>query len=122
MSDILELVRRAFAASDADDVDAFIALHAPDCRWLSPDGPLEGRDAVRAFIAPFHEAFPAGRHEIDRLYEPGGNTVVVEGRWTATHTGVMRTPGGDVPPTGRTVVVPFVVAIDGDETAGHIQR
>jgi hypothetical protein len=45
--------------------------------------------------------------------------VVLEGAWIATHTGPLLTPGGEVPPTGRTINLPFAATmrVDGEHVA-----
>ena len=42
-----------------------------------------------------------GLHIID-------DVAVEEGTFTGTHRGVLRTPTSDVPPTGRTVRIPYI--------------
>jgi predicted ester cyclase len=121
MSDLLDLTREALARNDANDLDGFLAMQTADCEWSTPDGRLRGRDAVREYVARFRQAFPDGRHEIDRAIESGGR-VAVEGRWSGTHTGAFPTPQGDVPPTGRTVAMAFALFVEGDPQAREASR
>ena len=81
MGELLELVHEAFRRNDANDLDGFVAMQAADCEWVTPDGPLHGRQAVRQYVGRFRRAFPDGRHAIDRAVE-SGRTVAVEGRWS----------------------------------------
>ena len=37
-----------------------------------------------------------------------GDTAVEEGTFTGTHNGVLRSPAGDIPPTGRPVTVYYL--------------
>jgi ketosteroid isomerase-like protein len=37
-----------------------------------------------------------------------GDVAVEEGTFTGTHRGALRSPAGDIPPTGRPVTVPYV--------------
>jgi predicted ester cyclase len=113
MGEALDLLREGLARNDANDLDGFVGMMAADVDWLTPDGPLHGRDAVREYVGRFREAFPDARHTIDRAVE-SGSAVAVEGRWTGTHTGPFATPQGDVPPTGRTVTMAFALFVDGD--------
>jgi predicted ester cyclase len=113
MGEALDLLREGLARNDANDIDGFAAMMAADVEWLTPDGPLHGRDAVREYVGIFRTAFPEGRHTIERATE-SGSEVAAEGRWTGTHTGVFATPQGDVPPTGRTVTMTFALFVDGD--------
>jgi predicted ester cyclase len=121
MGEALDLLREGLALNDANDLDGFVAMMAPDVEWLTPDGSLHGRDAVREYVGVLRTAFPDGRHTIDRAVESGGQ-VGAEGRWTGTHTGVFATPQGDVPPTGQTVTITFALFVDGDLPRREAQR
>jgi predicted ester cyclase len=121
MGEVLELTREALRRNDANDVDGFVALQAPDCEWQTPDGTLHGREAVREYVGRFRTAFPDGRHTILRALE-SGDGVALEGTWTGTHTGVLATPQGDVPPTGLTVQMPFALFVTGDAAASEASR
>ena len=74
----------------------------PDLVMAEPAGTLQGvgsyLDLARGFVA----AFPDCRMEVTALIE-SGNLAVIEGVYSGTHTGVLATPRGDVPPTGRTL-------------------
>ena len=63
---------------------------------------MHGREEVLGFLGVFWDAFPDGRLETSRLLAEG-SVVAAEGRFIGTHTGVMRTPEGDVAATGRHV-------------------
>jgi predicted ester cyclase len=121
MGEALDLLREGLARNDANDLDGFVAMMAADVEWLTPDGPLHGRDAVREYVGRFREAFPDGTHAIERAVESGSG-VAVEGRWTGTHTGIFATPQGDVPPSGRTVTMAFALFVDGDLDAREGKR
>src|SRR5581483_4906322 len=77
----LELLKDGFRKMDADDVDGFVAMQAADCEWSTPDGLLEGPEAVREYVQRWHDGFPGGVHTIERSYECGESTVVAEGTW-----------------------------------------
>jgi hypothetical protein len=52
-------------AMDTRDVDAMMALTAPDCRLMTVDGRrAEGADAVRALLNEFFGALRSTSHEI----------------------------------------------------------
>ena len=105
-----ELARRILEVTDAQDWAAREALLTADCEFVTPAGPLRGRAATTAYSAPFVGAFPHSRHEM-ALLTAAGEIAVAEGVWTATHLGVLETPEGPVPATGRTVALPFVVVM-----------
>jgi predicted ester cyclase len=121
MGEVLELTREAFRRNDANDVDGFVAMQAADTEWVTPDGPLHGREAVREYVGRFRQAFPDGRHTLVRAIETG-DEVALEGTWSGTHTGVLATPAGDVPPTGRTVTMAFALFVSGDPAVGEASR
>ncbi len=63
---------------------------------------FEGKAAFREFLRTFLDAFP----DIALEWESHRETVdgvVVQFRWRGTHRGVLQTPKGPIPPTGRTV-------------------
>jgi hypothetical protein len=66
-----------------------------------------GKAACVDFFGGWYSAFSDahvevhGAHFIDDI-------VIEEGTFTGTHDGVLRTPSGDFPPTGRAVSVPYV--------------
>jgi len=118
----LELLKDGFRKMDADDVDGFVAMQAADCEWSTPDGLLEGPEAVREYVQRWHDGFPGGVHTIERSYECGESTVVAEGTWRGTHTGALQTPAGPVPATGRDVSLRFCVVVEGDLAAREAKR
>jgi ketosteroid isomerase-like protein len=87
--------------SDAGDIfSADVVTEPPG------SGPLTGIEPMVAYGQGFSRAFPDGRIHGDRYVE-SGDVVVVEGRFTGTHTGPLDTPTGQIPATGRPLVLPF---------------
>lgn len=105
-----ELARRILEVTDAQDWAAREALLTADCEFVTPAGSRRGRAATTAYSAPMALAFPDSRHEIT-LLAGAGDVVIVEGVWTATHLGVLETPQGPVPATGKSVTSPFTVVM-----------
>jgi hypothetical protein len=91
-----ELLRRAYAAFNARDIDAAVALMHPDVDWPNGmDGGRErGRDAVRAYWTRQFEL-------IDSHVEPVGFDVDDEGRVVVDVDQVVRNLEGDVLSEGR---------------------
>ena len=110
MGEPAEVVTRYFEALSSGDVDAAVALVAEDSDFRTPMASLEGRDAIRGYLAAFDDAFPEGSYRIA--------TVAAEGIYVATHVGPLPLPDGSrLEPTGRTVSTPFVTmfrVVDGD--------
>jgi len=52
-------------------------------------------------------AFPDAHVEVHRLHIVG-DVAVEEGTFTGTHNGILKSPMGDVPPTGRPVKIAYI--------------
>jgi predicted ester cyclase len=100
--DALALVQNALRLLDERRMDEWEQTMTPDAIFVAPGAKLQGRAQIRQFTEGFQRAFPDVSHRIDRVLA-AGNTIVFEGTFSGTHNGVLRTPGGEVPPTGRRV-------------------
>ena len=101
------LVDRHYAEINSKNFSDVADLFAPDVVTQVPDaGTLAGIEPFVAYGQAFLRAFPDGRIHRDRYLEDG-ERVVVEGRFTGTNTGSLLTPAGELPPTGRAMVLPF---------------
>jgi uncharacterized protein (TIGR02246 family) len=105
------LVVEAMARKDGGDLEGFLELFEPDCEIVFPGTVLHGIQEWRTFVSAYFDAFPDGHYELRRL-ESVGQTVFAEGVWSAVHTGTLRTPNGEIPPTGRRVAVPFALVVE----------
>jgi steroid delta-isomerase-like uncharacterized protein len=110
---LTEAIGRYNDAWNAQDLDAIVAMHAPDMVFANHTaGESAQGEEVRGHIAGIFEAWPDMRFQTRRLYVREG---VVTQEWTATatHTQTMRRGEIEAPPTGRTVswegidVIPF---------------
>ncbi len=107
MGDLRKLVGKAFELTDRGEIQARANLMTPDVDfWVSGFGGT-GREGAIAYSTPMAAAFSQMRHAITQTVE-AGDTIAVEGVWTGTHTGPLATPEGEVPPTGRSVRLPYV--------------
>lgn len=107
------VIERYNEAWNAHDLDAIMAMHAPDMVF---DNHTAGESAtgaeVRGHIGSIFETWPDIHFETNRLYVRDG---VVAQEWTATATHAKRMTRGDLvaEPTGKTVswdgvdVIPF---------------
>ena len=110
---------RHMAAFNAKDPDAY--PWTDDIEFVVPGSdPLRGREQVLGFIRGFWDAFPDSRIEIERMIGDGQRGAA-EGTFTGTHTGALRTPGGEVPPTERRVEFLWMAMYDfaGDRLAAE---
>jgi predicted ester cyclase len=107
-------------------VEAFNGRHAEADPWsedaelTAPGASMRGREEVLGFLATFWDAFPDGRLELSRVFAER-SVAAAEGRFIGTHTGVLRTPAGDVPATNRHVELRWMSSYDvrGDELASE---
>jgi steroid delta-isomerase-like uncharacterized protein len=117
-----DLVVQWWALFEAGRLDEAAQAGQPDVDVMMPGMPrFRGRAELIAMLTVFREAFPDAHHTLIDAVEQG-DKVAVEVRVTATHTGTLRTPQGDVPPSGRTVVwesVDFVTFRDGKIASWH---
>ncbi|MFE5946819.1 aminotransferase class III-fold pyridoxal phosphate-dependent enzyme [Streptomyces sp. NPDC056480] len=111
MSQLHELASDHYAAINAGDIDAVMAHYAPDVETTTPNGQLNGAEAVRGFQEAFHTAAPDARIEALRTYEDGG-TVLIEGMYSGTHTGPLNSPDGTIPATDRPFKFTFVEILE----------
>src|SRR6188508_3145389 len=101
------IVRRYFAAWDANDADVLPEFIAPDVvDHMAYEGQGEGLAGYRAFFAHWHTAFPGFTSTIEEMVAEG-ETVAVRWRFE----GVQRGPYHEIAPTGRRVSVPTISMI-----------
>jgi steroid delta-isomerase-like uncharacterized protein len=90
-------------AWNAHDVDAIVAMHAPDMVFANHTaGESASGEDVRAHIASIFATWPDIRFETRRLYVREG-LVVQEWKATATHANTMRRGELEAAPTGREI-------------------
>jgi ketosteroid isomerase-like protein len=105
-------VREAFEKGtetfNAHDIDGFAGVLADDVTYRAPGGLSgQGKQACAQFFAAWFGAFPDARVEVHGLHV-AGNVAVEEGTFTGTHHGVLHSPAGDIPPTGRKVAADYI--------------
>ena len=105
-------IREAFEKGtdtfNAHDIDGFTSVLADDVTYRAPGGIAgQGKTACAQFFAGWFSAFPDAHVEVHALHI-AGDVAVEEGTFTGTHHGVLRSPAGDIPPTGRPVAVDYV--------------
>ena len=96
MSQHEELLRRAYEAFNARDVDAALALMHPDVDW--PNGMEGGRVLGRAAV---REYWTRQFEVIDSRVEPEGFTTDAEGRVVVDVHQVVRDTAGELLSDGR---------------------
>lgn len=106
MGEPTDVMRAKYAATNAKDPEKMLSCYSPDVAKEVPGGILHGPDQIVAFVSAFWEAFPDIRLTVISEVEDGP-VVAIRVRMTGTHTGTFRTPGGDLPATGRRVDLMF---------------
>jgi predicted ester cyclase len=97
------MVETHYEGLGSGDLDGALSVFHDDVATSMPGaGTLRGLDAFRAVGQAYAEAIPDGRFTIKSAVE-SGDTIAVEGVYTGTHTGPLRGPQGELPPTGRSV-------------------
>ncbi|MEP6687630.1 MAG: ester cyclase [Gemmatimonadales bacterium] len=80
---------------------------------------IEGADQTIEAWKGWATAFPDSQGSLDQTHVAGNNTVVLELTWRGTHQGVLQTPTGGIPPTGKRIEIRAVAVI---EVAGEKAR
>jgi hypothetical protein len=108
MNEAQAAAERHTAAFNAHDLEAHMANESPDIEWVQPGGiSLRGPGAVAESQKIFWAAIPDAKVEpLNRVV--AGSTVVTEGYMTGSQTGTLRTPHGDIPPSGNRIRLRFV--------------
>lgn len=109
---IREVMDRGVQAFNAHDRAADEALTAEDCVIEAPGNMVvRGKAACVDFTASWWEGFPDARITVERTYSDG-DVGIQEGTFTGTQNGVFKTPAGDVPPSGKSVVGKYINIVE----------
>ena len=101
MGQAREVMDGITAAVTSGDREALLRLYAPDAVVEAPDAPrVEGAAAIAEYHLTLQRAFPDASFEYRSTFEIG-DVAIDEGWFVGTHTDVLSTPAGDVPPTGK---------------------
>lgn len=108
MSEAERIVRAYYAAFNAGDAAAFLALLTEDViHGISQGGEEVGKPAFRRFIAHMDRCYREEISDLVVMTDPTGTRAaaefVVHGRYIATDPGV---PDGTPPAAGQTYVLP----------------
>jgi steroid delta-isomerase-like uncharacterized protein len=107
MTDAAAAARRHDDAFNAHDANARMTSETPDIESILPGGiTLRGPQEVVSFLAIFWEALPDAKVTSEREVVTG-DTVVIEGTLTGTHTGTFRGPAGDIPASGNAITLRY---------------
>jgi hypothetical protein len=103
-----EAFERGTDTFNAHDIDGFAAVLADDVVFEAPGGMRgQGKPACVEFYGGWLSAFPDGHVEVHDVHFID-DVAVEEGTFTGTHSGVLHTPTGDIPPTGRSASLDYI--------------
>jgi len=103
-----DLIDRGERAFNAHDIDGLMGMYGTDAVFNGPGGmELKGIGPIKEFTKSWFQGFPDATIRTDNLIE-AGDTIVQEGVFIGTQTGIFPTPMGDIPPTGKRVEGKFV--------------
>ena len=97
----LEIIREHMEAENVLDFDAAInTFDHPRYELVGSEQVFDGEDQVREYYRRSRSAFPDQRNEIISLRQ-AGDAVITEFWLLGTHKGPLKTPAGEMPPTGK---------------------
>jgi predicted ester cyclase len=121
MASARELIQGTHDTWNRRDLQGYRELAGAGMEMTVPGGsPGTGPDGLEQLYAAWNEAFPDNVAEILSILAET-DTASLEGVITGTHTGVMRAPTGDLPPTGRRVRLGYslVITAEGGRMASY---
>jgi steroid delta-isomerase-like uncharacterized protein len=108
---------------NAHDINGFAEVLADDVVFEAPGGMRgEGKQACAEFFGSWFSAFPDAHVDVHTVHIID-DVAVEEGTFTGTHDGVLHTPTGDLPPTGRSVAVGYIQVLrfrEGKHVSFHL--
>jgi ketosteroid isomerase-like protein len=98
------LIRKLFEWYNADDVDSIVNSVTDDFELVDIPAATTypGKTGLREWLGISKTALPNARTYLTNLIVTG-NVAASEHEGRGTHTGVLKVPGGEIPPTGKTV-------------------
>lgn len=111
--DNVATVRALNEAFNNRDWEAAIALTTPDVQSVNvaTGQSFQGPDGLRQFLQGWATAFPDSRVETTTALADDVSALL-EFRGRGTHSGPLQSPAGDIPPTGRSVDIPFAQVLE----------
>jgi predicted ester cyclase len=98
-----EAFERGTDTFNAHDLDGFASVLTDDVAFHAPGGMHgQGKAACLEFYGGWLCAFPDFHIEVHNVHFID-DVAVEEGTYSGTHDGILHTPAGDIPPTGRAV-------------------
>jgi predicted ester cyclase len=107
------IARRLYEDWNKRDFEHFAGLFAPSSEIVLVGSGMQfkGREGAKQFAQMWADGFPDGKVKIEKLLG-SGNQLAVEYTGTGKHTGPLAAPGGEIPPTGRSVTLQLCDVIE----------
>lgn len=107
-ADVKSVVRTIFTGFNSRDIDSVVAVTGDDFELEDiPAGmTLKGPEGMRAWLTNWIVAAPDAYADL-RWIIADGESVATEHFGTATHTGPLQTPNGELPATNRRLEIWF---------------
>ena len=104
--DNVSISRKLYEHWNAREFDQLAELMADDGEivLVGSDTRFQGKDGAIEFSRMWADGFPDGRVSIDQTVAEG-DVVVLQFTGKGTHTGTLRSPGGEIAATGRSVTL-----------------
>jgi steroid delta-isomerase-like uncharacterized protein len=103
-----EAFEKGTATFNAHDLDGFTEVLADDVVFKAPGGMHgEGKAACAAFFGSWFLAFPNARVEVEAVHIVD-DVAVEQGTFMGTQNGILHSPMGEIPATGRSVEVDYI--------------
>lgn len=103
-----EAFERGTDTFNAHDIDGFAAVLADDVVFQAPGGMRgQGKPGCIEFYGSWLSAFPDAHVEVHDVHFID-DVAVEEGTFSGTHNGILNSPTGDIPPTGRSVSLDYI--------------
>jgi ketosteroid isomerase-like protein len=103
-----EAFERGTATFNSHDIDGFAEVLEDDVVFVAPGGMRgEGKAACVEFYGGWFRAFSDAHVEVHQVHYVD-DIAAEEGTFTGTHNGLLHTPAGDIPPTGRAVSLDYI--------------
>jgi hypothetical protein len=110
MGTLRELMDGYYRAMDCEGLDAVSGYWSATCEFAAPGARGRGPDVIKGWIQVSLDALPDATHTVTSSLEVA-DMIALELIAEGTHTGPLRLPTGEVPPTGRTLRLPISVFI-----------
>jgi predicted ester cyclase len=108
MADLRKIAESAIEAYNRGDLDGFVAQIDDNNESRAPGGiTLHGKQATREYQKGWMTAFPDAKI-VARQLVVDGSVTVLHASFVGTHTGVLKSPAGDIPPTGKRLEGEFI--------------